>query len=150
MKTTEEISLAEVLNDCHVAELPAELTGSRIWLIAIVKVRKRNGKVNYAKVVNDGYGRAKIVKDYGTPSVIHSIEKIYPLEYLHNTSVPRFRDAETMASYLARKGEDSEYVKTLIGEKSPNKALNESAELSRLFYYHVINDCIKQSQGKYL
>lgn len=151
MRTTEQSSLTDALNECQVTELPSELSeDSDIWLVAIVKVRKCNGKANYAKAVNDGYGNPKIVKDFGTMAAIVRIDKIYPVEYLRKSAIPKIRDAKQFVTYLSMHGEDKERIAAMLPEETKGNIVEANEELNKIFLYYVIQDNLKQFYNKYL
>ena len=151
MRTTEQSSLVDALNECQVTELPNELSDDLgIWLVAIIKVRKCNGKVSYAKAVNDGYGNPKIIKDFGSIAAIVSIDKIYPIEYLRKSAIPRMKDAKQFITYLSLHGEDREKVASMLPEEAHGNIVKANKELGKLFLYYVIQDNLKQLCNKYL
>jgi hypothetical protein len=79
MTKEEKETLDEALQYAHLPELPQiQEDDGRVWIMALAKVLKINGRENYAIVKADYYGKPKIVKDFGTVACIVKILEIYP------------------------------------------------------------------------
>lgn len=154
--TSEQESLFDVLNEYHIAELPeelnAELEGKAVWLSAVVKVRKCNGKVNYAMAVNDGYGNPRVIRDYGSPAAIVGIESIYPVKTLDRSNFPSTKDKNKCITYLASNGIDKDLLESLYSDINPDGSVKSKksidagmAKIKEMLDYNVINDAIRNN-----
>ncbi len=115
--TQEEKTLADALSYAKVVELPAEYkaTSMKIWARAIVKVKKYNGRCNYALAINDGSGSPRVVKDFGEMVGIKTFEGIYPYEYVTDEKMPSLRNKKDIIAFLAMYGYEEEKIATLLG-----------------------------------
>lgn len=92
--TIERQSLMQCLDWCSVRTLPAEYDGKNVYIKAIGKVSKKDGTFAYVAIKKDKQGNDKIVRDFGSMSAIHKIEKIYPYLYLDALFLPVFKTAK--------------------------------------------------------
>lgn len=138
--TYEEKTLAEAMSYAKVPKLPEEYkaTGIKIWARAIVKVKKYNGRSNYALAVNDGSGSPRIVKDFGEMIGIKTFEAIYPYEYVTDEKMPSLRNKKDIIAFLGVYGYNEDDITALLAntdaegnaktdeQKSSDKALVKS------------------------
>lgn len=97
-------SLLECLKWCGVPSLPDEDDKENIWIKAIALVQKADGSESYVAIKKDEQLRDKIVKDFGSVSVIRVVKTIYPYSYLSGAYVPQFKTKkkEERISYLQK------------------------------------------------
>lgn len=114
--TYEEKTLAEAMSYAKVPKLPEEYkaTGMKIWARAIVKVKKYNGRSNYALAVNDGSGSPRVVKDFGEMVGIKTFEAIYPYEYVTDEKMPSLRNKKDIIAFLGVYGYNEGDITTLL------------------------------------
>lgn len=116
---SEQISLTEALSEARIPVLPNEWTNKSIhWVMAIVKVRKNNMKVNYAIAENDGEDKPIIVKDFGSSAKIVRVEKIYPYYFLTSGNIPDLRSKVEIIRYLSNYGYSEEEITQLLSTKN--------------------------------
>lgn len=99
-------SLLDALSWCGVHELPEEYNGKEVYIKAISLVSKRDGSKSYVAVVKDyETGNDRIVKDFGSTSMIAKIDKTYPYLYLNSSFLPTFqaKDKDNRIKWLKRK-----------------------------------------------
>lgn len=104
MITEKELELQEILDYTNVTKLPKaydEAKSKKIWVDAIIEIRKKNGTTSYAYAYND-YGHAPIYKKMvGGMSVITGIANIYPLNYLSKDFLPHFENRDDIVKYVS-------------------------------------------------
>lgn len=91
MTNSAEKSLTSVLRYTRLRELPQEDNGKNVWIMAIVRVRKSDGSINYAVADKDADGKMRIMKDFGSVCSIFSIDNIYPFAFLGVEYMPVFK-----------------------------------------------------------
>ena len=114
--TYKEKTLAEAMSYAKVPKLPEEYkaTGMKIWVRAIVKVKKYNGRSNYALAVNDGSGSPRVVKDFGEMVGIKTFEAIYPYEYVTDEKMPSLRNKKDIIAFLSVYGYNEDDITALL------------------------------------
>lgn len=97
-----EKSLIECLKWCQVPSLPDADDKENIWIKAIALVKKEDGTESYVAMTKDKQLKNKMIKDFGTVSMIHEIVEIYPYSYLSAAFMPEFktRKKEERINYL--------------------------------------------------
>lgn len=138
----EKETLVEVLNYTKCSELPAPLKKNDIWVRAIAKVKKANNHETMCLVENDGEGNPLIKKDFGSLSMIVSVEEIYPLSLLRSNMLPDFRKKKDLGIFLKQHGYESESVDALVESKEEE----DKATLKKL----VIKICVKNQLSQEL
>lgn len=103
-KDAKATSLIECLKWCGVPSLPDEDDKENIWIKAIALVQKADGSESYVAIKKDEQLRDKIVKDFGSVSVIRVVKAIYPYSYLSGAYVPQFKTKkkEERIAYLQK------------------------------------------------
>lgn len=99
---TKEQSLIECLKWCDVARLPEVDDKKNIWIKAIALVQKADGSESYVAMTKDKDLKNKLVKDFGSVSLVQNIKEIYPYSYLSAAFMPGFktRKKEERINYL--------------------------------------------------
>lgn len=97
-----EKSLIECLKWCQVPALPEVDDKENIWIKAIALVKKEDGTESYVAMTKDKELKDKMIKDFGTVSMIHEIIEVYPYSYLSAAYMPEFktRKKEERINYL--------------------------------------------------
>lgn len=72
----------KVLNDIKTADIPEKIGEkyNKVWLKAVVRVRRKNGKIGFCLAENKGTGKPQIVKDYNPCGIIDEVISIHPYE----------------------------------------------------------------------
>lgn len=111
MKNWLEQSLIECLKWAKIPSLPEEDDNENIWIKAIALVEKKDGTESYVAVTKDDNLENKIVKDFGSVSIVHSIKAYYPYLYLSAAFVPEFktRKKEERIAYLSKCYRDMDF-----------------------------------------
>lgn len=115
----EKQSLTEALMYCSLRSLPQEEDGENVWIQAIAKVAKRDGSIGYVLVEKDSKsGENKVVKDFGTVSMIARFLGFYPMTYLLPEFVPDFDNnrKEPRMNYLRKMRGDEDYSQYTLKE----------------------------------
>lgn len=135
----EEKALWEALEYCKCHELPDELKDGEIFVKAIVKVLKSNSMEGFCIAVNDGTGKPDIKKSFGSVAQIVQVLSIHPLSVLDRNYVPSFGNIDDVTNFLLRRGENYEYIKSLVdSDKTEDKE-----KLKAL----VIRHCIREQMN---
>lgn len=97
-------SLIDALAYLSLREVPAVDDGESIWIRALAKVMKSNGREEYVLVVKDDNGENYVAKDFGSISSIKKYIEYYPFEYLNDTFIPSFatKKKEERIDYLKK------------------------------------------------
>lgn len=97
-----EKSLIECLKWCQVPALPDVDDKENIWIKAIALVKKGDGTESYVAMTKDKDLKNKMIKDFGTVSMIHEVVEVYPYSYLSAAYMPEFktRKKEERINYL--------------------------------------------------
>lgn len=121
MDTSKEKSLIECLKWCGVASLPDADDRENIWIKAIALVKKKDGSENYAAMQKDEMLNDKIVKDFGSVSMIYEVAEVYPYHFLSAAYMPEFKTKkkEERIEYLRR------FDNTLVLDDLSMKELNK-------------------------
>lgn len=111
MKNWLEESLIECLKWAKIPSLPEEDDNENVWIKAIALVEKKDGTESYVAVTKDDNLENKIVKDFGSVSIVHSIKAYYPYLYLSAAFVPEFktRKKEERIAYLSKCYRDMDF-----------------------------------------
>lgn len=131
----EKETLSEALNYVQAACLPEPLKKNKIFVRALVKVRKMNNHEAICYAVNNGSGEPLVKKSFGSISMIKEVVEVYPLSYLEEGVLPDFRKKTDIVEYLKRKGIDEQQATELVMSDDKEK----KKEAKRL----VISFCIK-------
>lgn len=103
-KITQE-SMIDALSYCALRDLPPEDEGKDVWVSALALVAKADGNLYFAYVEKDPKtGDNRIIKDFGSMSVIRKVETYYPISYLKSEYMPEFKTKtkEERVKYLAK------------------------------------------------
>lgn len=92
MDKVQNKSLIAALNWACVRELPPVDDKENVWIFALALVAKKDGSKGYVALTKDKNGESRIVKDFGSTSMIVKVEEIYPYLYLDPTYIPQFGD----------------------------------------------------------
>jgi hypothetical protein len=98
-KITEE-SLLKALSYCALPELPEAWDGGSVWIEALAKVVKQNGEESFCLAKRSNGGQYKLVKDFGSTSMIYKVKEYYPFSYLQTNYMPSVETREECISYL--------------------------------------------------
>lgn len=131
-----EKSLIECLKWCQVPALPDVDDKENIWIKAIALVKKGDGTESYVAMAKDKDLKNKMIKDFGTVSMIHEVVEVYPYSYLSAAYMPEFktRKKEERINYLLaydKKLEDLEELslkeldKMVVNVAIKNQIFNE-------------------------
>lgn len=104
MITKQEKDLISALEYAGIAELPKEWQqgkSKRIWVAAILKIRKSDMSTSYAFAYNNYNSTPQYVKVWGASAAIAEILGIYPTAYLEKDYLPTFKDNEDKNAKLA-------------------------------------------------
>lgn len=132
MITRETIDLQNILDYANVVKLPKEWheeTSKKVWVDAIIKVKKSDCTTSYAYCYNNYGEEPKIVKVEGTAAMIVGFENIYPINYLSKDFFPKFETREEIVEYVA---------KAYNGNVEDTGALSDE-EIKTLAYSYAIN-----------
>lgn len=108
MKRWKEDSLLDCLKWASLPTLPEEDDKENIWVKAIALVEKADGTECYVALIKDSNLDNRIVKDFGSVSIVRSIKAIYPYLYLSAAFVPTFktRKREERINFLTQYKKD--------------------------------------------
>lgn len=118
MKTDNQ-SLMDALQYCSLRSLPEVEDGESVWVQALAKVAKRDGTFSYVLVEkNSKDGSNKIIKDFGSVSIIADFLEFYPITYLLPEFVPEFDSnrKEPRINYLRKNRGDEDYSEYTVKE----------------------------------
>jgi hypothetical protein len=99
--------------------LPDKDDGESVWIQALAQVMKRDGSIGYVLVEKDGRtGEDKVIKDFGSISIIGKFLEYYPITYLLPEFVPEFDNnkKESRMHYLRKKLGDLDYSQYTLKE----------------------------------
>lgn len=119
MVTTDKNSLMDALQYCSLRSLPEVEDGESVWVQALAKVAKRDGTFSYVLVEKDcSDGSNKIIKDFGSISIIVKFVEFYPITYLLPEFVPEFDNnrKEPRENYLRKHRGEDDYDKYTVKE----------------------------------
>lgn len=135
MDRNEERTLTEMLMYAGIPELPPVNDSSKVWVIGIVRLLRRNGLYDYAIAEHDysSWREIRIKKESsGSVPPVELIE-IYPFEYIKPKDLPEIKDRMDIVTFVAGStGLSAPYVSGL-----------ESSKLQKMFYNIIIRKKIK-------
>lgn len=140
-KNVEEKTLDEMLMYSGISKLPPANDESKVWVVAIVKLLRRNGLYDYAVAEHDysSWREIRIRKESaGSVPPVELIE-IYPFEYIKPTDLPLINDRTDIVRFVSSAtGLSLSYVSGL-----------DSSKLQHMFYNIIIkNKMAKIKIGK--
>lgn len=86
-------SLLEALQWAALREVP-ETNDKDVWICALALVTKKDGSKGYVALRKDSKNESKVVKDFGTISMIAKVEEIYPYLFLDAAFLPVFKGSK--------------------------------------------------------
>lgn len=119
MADKQKESLLAALQYCSLRTLPDVEDGESVWIQALAKVAKRDGTRSYVLVEKDGRdGSNRILKDFGSISMIAKFEEFYPTMYLYPEYVPEFENnkKESRIHYLRKNRGEEDYSEYTLKE----------------------------------
>lgn len=133
MLESEKKVLMDALNYCSLRTLPEKEDGESVWIQAIAKVAKRDASTSYVLVEKDpATGDNKIIKDFGSVSIIAKHIEYYPITYLLPEFMPEFDNnkKESRINYLRKMRGDEDYSQYTL--KELNRMVINSAIATQL------------------
>lgn len=109
----------DALTYCSLRTLPDVEDGESIWVQALAKVAKQDGSMSYVLIEKDGTtGDNKVVKDFGSISIIGKYLEYYPITYLLPEYVPEFKNnnKEPRIHYLNKNLGPNDYSQYTLKE----------------------------------
>ena len=108
MKSIKDDSLLECLKWTGVPNLPEKDDKENIWIKAIGLVAKADGSESYVAMIKDENLVDKVVKDFGSISLIRQVKEVYPYSYLMASFMPEFKTKkrEERIAYLSKHFKD--------------------------------------------
>ena len=149
--TQEEKTLSEALSFARIGKLPEEykVGSTKIWTRAVVKVKKLNGRTNYALAMNDGNGSPRIVRDFGDMVAIKSVVAIYPYEFAPSDITPNLRNKKEIEQFLVFIGHPEEKVKQLLSNedkdgnpKTDEQKAEDKSAVKRMVEQYVVKKAV--------
>lgn len=119
MADKQKESLLAALQYCSLRTLPDVEDGESVWIQALAKVAKRDGTRSYVLVEKDGRdGSNRILKDFGSISMIANFEEFYPIMYLYPEYMPEFDNnkKESRINYLRKNRGEEDYSEYTLKE----------------------------------
>lgn len=125
-------SLIDALSWASLRELPKKDNGENIWIRALALVSKRDGSKAYVALVKGKNGEDRIIRDFGSVSMIVKIEEIYAFEYLDSSYLPTFdsKKKEDKIKWLSMQRPEVNYEE--MSSKELNKAILHVAMQNQL------------------
>lgn len=125
-------SLIDALSWASLRELPEKDNGENIWIRALALVSKRDGSKAYVALVKGKDGEDRIIRDFGSVSMIVKIEEIYAFEYLDSSYIPTFdsKKKEDKIKWLSMQRPEVNYEE--MSAKELNKAILHVAMQNQL------------------
>lgn len=125
-------SLIDALSWASLRELPEKDNGENIWIRALALVSKRDGSKAYVALVKGKDGEDRIIRDFGSVSIIVKIEEIYAFEYLDSSYLPTFdsKKKEDKIKWLSMQRPEVNYEE--MSSKELNKAILHVAMQNQL------------------
>jgi hypothetical protein len=125
-------SLIDALSWASLRELPEKDNGENIWIRALALVSKRDGSKAYVALVKGKDGEDRIIRDFGSVSMIVKIEEIYAFEYLDSSYLPTFdsKKKEDKIKWLSMQRPEVNYEE--MNSKELNKAILHVAMQNQL------------------
>ena len=109
----------EALAYCSLRTLPEIEDGESVWIQALAKVIKKDGSVSYVLIEKDGQnGENKVIKDFGSISIIAKYLEYYPITYLLSEFMPEFKNnsKESRIHYLNKNLGTKDYSQYTLKE----------------------------------
>lgn len=125
-------SLIDALSWASLRELPEKDNGENIWIRALALVSKRDGSKAYVALVKGKNGEDRIIRDFGSVSMIVKIEEVYAFEYLDSSYLPTFdsKKKEDKIKWLSMQRPEVNYEE--MSSKELNKAILHVAMQNQL------------------
>jgi hypothetical protein len=125
-------SLIDALSWASLRELPEKDNGENIWIRALALVSKRDGSKAYVALVKGKNGEDRIIRDFGSVSIIVKIEEVYAFEYLDSSYLPTFdsKKKEDKIKWLSMQRPEVNYEE--MSAKELNKAILHVAMQNQL------------------
>jgi hypothetical protein len=125
-------SLIDALSWASLRELPEKDNGENIWIRALALVSKRDGSKAYVALVKGKNGEDRIIRDFGSVSMIVKIEEVYAFEYLDSSYLPTFdsKKKEDKIKWLSMQRPEVNYEEMSV--KELNKAILHVAMQNQL------------------
>jgi hypothetical protein len=125
-------SLIDALSWASLRELPEKDNGENIWIRALALVSKRDGSKAYVALVKGKNGEDRIIRDFGSVSMIVKIEEVYAFEYLDSSYLPTFdsKKKEDKIKWLTMQRPEVNYEEMSV--KELNKAILHVAMQNQL------------------
>lgn len=126
MDYTKEQSLVDALSYCGLRNLPEEWDKENIYLKALALAIKVDGTKSYVLMQKDINGEDRMVKDFGTSAVIHTISSVHPFMYLDQKWLPYFKgkSKDERVEWLEKNGVKEEEISGLTVKQLEKKILN--------------------------
>jgi hypothetical protein len=120
-------SLVEALSFCALRDVPEEWDKENVYLKALALVRKSDGSESYVLLQKDNDGNDKVVKDFGTSSIIRMTISVHPFVFLDQRWIPAFKTQakEERIQWLERYDVDGDYRS--LSKKELDKAIFHKA-----------------------
>jgi hypothetical protein len=120
-------SLVEALSFCALRDVPEEWDKENVYLKALALVRKSDGSESYVLLQKDSDGNDKVVKDFGTSSIIRLTLSVHPFVFLDQRWIPAFKTQakEERIQWLERYDVDGDYRS--LSKKELDKAIFRKA-----------------------
>lgn len=143
---SEQLTYMEALSEAKLTALPDEYVGGsdRMWIKAIVKVRKCTGIACYAIAVNNGDNTPGIIRDFGSPAAIVRVENIYPYLWVDKAALPDLRNKQDIIDYLSDSGYNADDIAKMLSTKMPDgsqkstECQKKDKEIVKKFVYSCV------------
>jgi hypothetical protein len=111
-------SLVDALSWASLRELPEKDNGENIYILALALVTKRDGSKSYVATRKTMDGKDKVVKVFGSTSIIVKIEEVYPYLLLDGNYLPTFegKKREERIKWLSMSNPDIDYSEFTLKE----------------------------------
>lgn len=99
-----QTELRAALDYLNISQIPEKLSSEekRIWVTALLEVRKSDFSRSYA-IGRNIYGKSpKIYKTFGNPAMIKQIVNIYPITWLESKFVPAIKSKDDVIDYITK------------------------------------------------
>lgn len=103
---------------CGVRGLPEEWDKENVYLRALALVKKSDGTESYVLLQKGDDGKDKIVKDFGTVSMITETISVHPFHFLDAKWVPYFktRSKDERLGWLERHNVEGDFSSLSVKE----------------------------------
>lgn len=105
MITKKEQNLLEVLEYTGLTTLPKKFDpekGKKVWVDAILEVRKIDGSSSYAYAKNVYGKKPRYVKVWGNSAAIVEVLSVHPVSFLSKEFMPAMANRKDVVSFVAR------------------------------------------------